>query len=139
FKIGDLKIIGLVENSAREVGRQVRQYFILIYFKLTKISWKVWLKIFIILALLIFSIFKEIGFLDFLVLFYGLISFLFIINSRYSAVAALIFLAACPFLLIFKKDVLAESSAIYAYYFLVITVLTQIRELKKDKNEPGCG
>lgn len=134
FKVGSFKIIGLVKNSSREVSRQVHQYFTLIYSKLVKINRKAWLKIFIIITILIFALFKEIGVLDFLVLLYALISFLFIVNSRYSAAAALIFLAACPFLLIFKKDVLAENSAIYAYYFLVITVLTQIREFKKDKN-----
>lgn len=46
---------------------------------------------------------------------------------------ALFFLALCPFLLVFKKDALAEKSAIYAYYFLVISVILIIIENFSDK------
>ncbi len=49
-------------------------------------------------------------------------------DSRDIALLALISLASCPFLLIFKKEALAEQMAIYAYYFLVITVVLQIVE-----------
>ena len=44
----------------------------------------------------------------------------------------LVFLISCPVLLILKKDSIAETMAIYAYYFLVITVLTQFRQLKAE-------
>ncbi|MFA5108962.1 MAG: hypothetical protein WC458_00225 [Patescibacteria group bacterium] len=91
-----------------------------------------WLKVAVVVLVLVFSLFKYINPLEFLILLYGLISFLFILDSRYAAGAALVFLVSCPFFLIFKKDVLAEIFAIYAYYFLVITALTQIRELYRD-------
>ena len=48
------------------------------------------------------------------------------LDSRISAFFALLFLAACPFLLIFKEEELAEFSAIYAYYLLVICVFQEI-------------
>jgi len=134
FKNKNFEIIGFTKNSARLVNKQLRQYFNFIYFRLTNLSRRTWLKIFIIIAILIFALFKEISVLNFLVLFYALVSFLFIFDSRYAAGAALVFLASCPFLLIFKKDAFAENAAIYAYYFLIITVLTQIRELKKEGN-----
>jgi len=102
-------------------------------FNFKKINRRTWIKIIIIAAVLIFSLVKQIGVSDFLILFYALISILFILDSRYSAGAALVFLAACPVLLIFKYDAAAESSAIFAYYFLVITVLTQIIEIRKEK------
>ena len=135
FKNKNFQIIGFTKNSARQAGQQLRQYFNFVRSQLLNLTPRTWLKIFIISAILVFALFKAIGVLDFLVLLYALISFFFIFDSRYAAGAALVFLASCPFLLIFKKDALAESAAIYAYYFLIITVLTQIRELKKaEKN-----
>jgi len=63
-------------------------------------------------------------------------------DSRIVATGALVSLASCPFLLIAKQDVLAEQMAVYAYYFLVITVILQIIEYKRhpelfkdDENE----
>lgn len=130
----DLRFIGLVQNSLRQAGVQFRRYFIFVYFKLSGLGRRTWLKILLIAAVLIFSLFKEIYVLDWLVLFYALVSFIFILDSRWAAGAALVFLASCPLLLIFKNDILAEGAAIYAYYFLVITVLTQIRELRRERN-----
>lgn len=127
-----LVVIRITKNSARQTSRQLRKYFNSVYLKLKKIKRRSWLKIFIIAVMLIFSLVKQIGVIDFAILFYALISVLFILDSRYAAGAALVFLAACPFLLIFKKAVIAENSAIFAYYFLVITVVTQVRELKKE-------
>ena len=53
-------------------------------------------------------------------------------DSRYIAVMALMSLASCPFLLIFKKELAAEQMAIYAYYFLVMTVILQIAEYRRE-------
>lgn len=134
LRFNDFKFVGFTKNSARKAGLLFYKYLVFIKNRLFSFSRGTWVRITIIIVVLSFSLFKEIGVLDFLVLFYALISFLFILNSRYSAGAALILLASCPFLLILKKDLWAESAAIYAYYFLVITILTQIRELKKEKN-----
>jgi hypothetical protein len=90
------------------------------------------IKVGIILVVLIFALVKSIGIVDFIVLAYALISILFVFESRISAVLALILLASCPFFLMFKKDSIAEIMAIYAYYFLVITVITQIAEYMKE-------
>lgn len=132
FRFNRQTIIGFKENSFRETNIQFRRYFIPVYSKLSSLSRRTWLKIFIISVVLILALFKELGVLDFLVLFYALISVLFMLDSRWSAGLALVLLASCPILLIFNKDVLAEKFAIYVYYFLVITVLTQIREFKQD-------
>jgi hypothetical protein len=94
---------------------------------------KEWVRILIIIVVLIFAVFKGIEVLDFLILIYALISLLFILNSRLSAILAMICLITCPVLLVFKKDIIAETIAVYAFYFLVITVLIQIRELKGGK------
>jgi hypothetical protein len=97
---------------------------------------KDWLKIFILALILIFSAWRGIAFFDFFILAFGLLSFLYIFDSRISAGIALAFLVFCPILIIFKKNGWAESAAIYAYYFLIITVLTQIREINsKDKTK----
>jgi hypothetical protein len=96
------------------------------------------------IALIIVSIF--IGM--YLNLSAGLLWFLFLIfalygwESRIICVMALLCLATCPFLLHFKKDILAEQVAVYAFFFLVMTVVLQIIEYKRhpkiykdDKNK----
>ncbi|MFA4817346.1 MAG: hypothetical protein WC608_01315 [Parcubacteria group bacterium] len=65
-----------------------------------------------------------------LILAYFGLSLIWKLDSRISAALALFFLIATPVLLMLKNDVLAETSAIYAYYFLVITVAQLIFELK---------
>jgi len=52
-------------------------------------------------------------------------------ENRIIAAAALLCLVSCPILLHFKKDVWAETMAVYAYFFLVMTVVLQLVEYKK--------
>ena len=47
-------------------------------------------------------------------------------ENRIIAVLALFSLAVCPILLTFKKESLAEQMAVYAFFFLVMTVILQI-------------
>jgi len=67
----------------------------------------------------------------------GLLWFLFLAfalydwDNRVIGVMALISLVSCPFLLSFKQDALAEQMAVYAYFFLVMTVVLQIIEYKR--------
>jgi len=116
---------GLIRNK-------IREYFFWTWRKLVSVKRRDWLKVGFMVIILVFSLFEYFNPLEFLVLLYGLISFLFILDSRYAAGAALVFLVSCPLLSIFKKDILAETFAVYAYYFLVVTVLTQIRALRRD-------
>ena len=52
-------------------------------------------------------------------------------EGRVSIAIALFFLTLCPFLLIFKKEPIAEKAAIWAYMFLVVGVIQLfINELK---------
>lgn len=53
-------------------------------------------------------------------------------DSRVIATGALVSLSSCPVLLIAKQDALAEQMAVYAYYFLVMTVVLQILELRRE-------
>lgn len=68
-----------------------------------------------------------------LILAYFGLALLWRLSSRISGAAALFFLALCPILLIFKNDALAETFAVYAYYFLVITVIQELAFLKIKK------
>lgn len=52
-------------------------------------------------------------------------------KGKVSVAGGLIFLALCPFLLILKKEPLAEKSAIWAYMFLVVGVGQMFIEYKK--------
>jgi len=55
-------------------------------------------------------------------------------EGRISVGLALGFLILCPFLLIFKKELIAEKSAIWAYLFLVVGVVQLfIENFKKEK------
>lgn len=71
----------------------------------------------------------------------GLLWFLFLMflfydwDNRIIGVLALISLASCPFLLQLKQDVIAEQMAVYAYFFLVMTVVLQIVEYKRHSEE----
>jgi len=62
---------------------------------------------------------------------------LFLLNkwdSRITIFLAMVCVAFCPFLIILKKESLAENFAIFAYYFFLFTVLLQIFEFKRKKN-----
>ena len=48
---------------------------------------------------------------------------------------ALGFLILCPFLLIFKKELIAEKAAIWAYMFLVVGVVQLFVEYLKEERE----
>jgi len=52
-------------------------------------------------------------------------------DSRILTGIALAFLISCPILLISKKEDIAEQMAVYAYFFLVMTVVLQIVEYLK--------
>ncbi len=56
-------------------------------------------------------------------------------DSRILAACALASLASCSFLLSFNQNALAEQMAVYAYFFLVMTVALQIVEYKRHQNE----
>ncbi|MEI7451817.1 MAG: hypothetical protein WCK37_01285 [Candidatus Falkowbacteria bacterium] len=90
-------------------------------------------RVIMIAGILIFSLMHNISFVDFLILGYALVAFLFVVDNRYAAGGALVCLAICPVLLLIKNDVLAEYFAVYAYYFLVITVLGAIIEMRLEK------
>lgn len=101
--------------------------------KLKRLTKKNYLKIILIIVILIYTLIKGIEVINFFILAYALVSILFVIESRIAAGIALLFLTSCPILLIFKKEAMAETMAIYAYYFLVITVITQIREYWREE------
>jgi hypothetical protein len=70
------------------------------------------------------------GFLVITVLFYD-----FKIDSRFLILPAILLLGYLPFLLVGKFEALAETIAVYVYYFLVVGVILQIIEhVKKVKN-----
>ncbi len=104
-----------------------------------------------ITCILCFAAYHRVSITEFFILAYMLSAVLYfksfnasvlsrIINneSRTPAVFALLCIIAIPFLLIMKKSGTAEQVAVYAYYFLVITVLLKIFEMKlgvERKNE----
>ena len=60
---------------------------------------------------------------------FGYLAFLYLFkksDGRYAFAVALFFLILCPFLLIAKKDKIAEQSAIFTYYFLVLGTVQEI-------------
>ena len=74
----------------------------------------------------------EFTFVGTLILVYFGISLIWNLSSRITASLALFFLVCTPILLAMKNDALAEITAIHAYYFLVITVMSEIWALRKS-------
>jgi len=99
-----------------------------------KFRLKVGLSLAIIVAAFVAKYSFDFTFFGTLILIYFGIAIVWKISSRISAGLALFFLASCPVLLIFKNENLAETFAIYAYYFLVITVVGEIISLKRGDN-----
>ena len=56
-------------------------------------------------------------------------------EGRVSIGLALGFLTLCPFLLIFKKDLIAEKAAVWAYMFLVVGVIQMMIEYMKEERK----
>lgn len=56
------------------------------------------------------------------------------ILSRYLALPAIFFLSFTPILLLLNREERAEEFAVYAYYFLVMTVIRGIIEVRNEKN-----
>ncbi|NTU66692.1 MAG: hypothetical protein HGB08_02085 [Candidatus Moranbacteria bacterium] len=54
--------------------------------------------------------------------------------SRIFASGAIALLVATPFFLMTERRDIAEQTAIYAYYFLIFTVMMAIRELRNEKD-----
>jgi len=96
---------------------------------------------FLILIFCGFGILLDIFFLkltsDFLIFFltglWILVVRLYKFEGRVSVAVALGFLILCPFLLIFKKEAIAEKAAIWVYMFLVVGVIQMFIEVKKEK------
>lgn len=55
------------------------------------------------------------------------------ISMNILAAIALFFLSIVPFLLVLSREDQAEQYAVYAYYFLVMTVVRGIAELKTEE------
>ena len=87
----------------------------------------------ILLILAIFP-FQSNDIYSFFILLFGLISVLFGLDMRISAGFAIVFLVATPIFLAFNRGFLAETMAIYAFYFLVIAVFTGIGDFVREKS-----
>ncbi|MEK9153654.1 MAG: hypothetical protein AAB723_03590 [Patescibacteria group bacterium] len=110
-----------------------RSLIIFIFARIKKISKIGYIKIGFIIIILSYLLYKGAGPIDFLIFGYALVSILFILKSRIAAAIALLFLISCPILLSLKKGPIAEVTAVYAYYFLVIATLTQLREYWREE------
>ena len=136
IKIPDFKeVINILKNKLRKLFSDV-----FLYFKkdfnvfLSDIKNKKWRGLIVLIlsfgAFFLWNLSSALLWLFFLLfLVYGW-------ENRIIAFLALISLTSCPFLLMFKKDDTAEIMAVYAYFFLVMTVVLQIIEYRRDlKNE----
>jgi hypothetical protein len=81
------------------------------------------------------GVYLKLGPIEVLILAFFIWIILNPVSSKYPAMAMVGFLMATPLLLIFKQGVMAEQTAIYAYYFLVMTVIMGIYEIREDKQE----
>lgn len=97
-----------------------------------KFQFKMTLSLLIIIGAFTVRQYFDFTFVGTLILAYFWISLLWGFSSRIAASLALFFLVCTPLLLILKNAALAETFAIYAYYFLIITVIGEIVALKRE-------
>jgi len=91
-------------------------------------------KLSLVMLVIVLCLYFNISFLSLAILVFGLLSFLFVWDSRIAAGIALAFLVVCVVSLLFKKENFAEHLAIISYYFLIITAVTSFRELSNNDN-----
>src|SRR3989344_3621973 len=128
-KFRSTNVFKLINIKKNKLIKRARKFFLKrrIFNKIN------YLKISIIFLILNYSILNGIYIIELIILLFALISLIFIKDYRIIASESLLLLLACPILLFFKKDALAEIFALYAYYFLIIIVIDQIREYIKIK------
>lgn len=90
--------------------------------------------------LILAAVFAAVRYFEFtfggaLILAYLGISLVWSLSSRIATSLALLFLVCVPVWLILKADALAETFAIYAYYFLVVAVVGEIGALGKENKQ----
>jgi len=89
----------------------------------------------ILLALLFILLFWLINFEAAFFISIFLLFFIMQWENRIFLVLVMFFLITSSVLLTLKKEILTEKMAIYAYYFLIMTVILQIIEYKKDASQ----
>jgi hypothetical protein len=116
------------KNAFQEMIKEVHSW------ELKKMTLRKALNIGLLLAGLGMGIFFQWGIMNTMIfmIFIGII--LRPVSSQILALPALFFLILTPFALIFKLDALAENLAIYAYYFLILTVIMGIYEIRSEKS-----
>lgn len=108
------------------VIKEIQKDFSSLYFKF---QWVNVIK-YLIIIIYIFLSYKYLDwiFINKVIVWYILITFLFIIDSRVSFSIALFLFGFTPIYLVIWQNDIAESISVYAYYFLVIWVIISIIE-----------
>ncbi len=133
-----LLILNFVKKMSWQYGTAALAFLLHIYkYIVADIKNKKWqgliVVLFTIVAFLLWGISSALLWLLFLIfLVYGW-------ENRVLAVLALICLVLCPFLLLFNKETWAEPMAVYAFFFLVMTLILQLIDYRfgeylKSKN-----
>lgn len=91
------------------------------------------LSILVIIVIFVAKQYFDFDFAQTLILIFFGFSIVWKMTGRAAVVLALFFLAGTPILLFFDSKELAETFAVYAYYFLVIAVIDEILSLKREK------
>lgn len=89
----------------------------------------------VLIAGIVMGIYFQWNIIEILIFLIFVWSILGPIVSRYLAWPAILFLILTAATLFFGKKELAEEFSIYAYYFLVMTVIRGIIEARTEKNE----
>jgi hypothetical protein len=114
------------------VVKKSKHLLLVVKNSLIDIKNKKWATLFMItLVIVLLAVKAGIVTILFLIIFFSFAFYAW--DSRIIAIVALISLVGCSFLLMFKWDAQAKLMAIYAYYFLIITIILQILELQRKR------
>lgn len=104
---------------------------------LKKITPKILIDVFFIIIVIVMGLFLHWKVTEIAVFSLFIWIILHPISSRYLAAVAIFFLILTPIFLISGKNSIADQLAIYAYYFLIMTVMMGIYELRKNGEQEG--
>ncbi len=136
---GKIKLIKLKKATFKATAKSLLSFIVKIFAAALGIRQrgiKSYLKFVLLAIVLSFAISRGANVIELLILFYAFRAIFVGINSRLSGLLAAAFLAGSIGLTIIKKNVWAEQPMIFAFYFFIIFIISQIvesREVRRGK------
>ena len=131
-----IKVLGFIKFILSKT-LELLIHLIISIFHLKKQSILDYIKITIIVSILCFAIYKQLALIDFLMLVYAVRVIVAGINFKVSIVITFLFLLCSIGALVMKKVEVADIFVQYVYYFLAISVVSQLSSFLQTERKPA--